>query len=76
MYGTYVGTPQVQQRSLQGTQELKEEKLESPEADRPGMVEADRQHWYILWLKERAGKGCASLGGVACLDVAVSEKPL
>lgn len=48
MYGTYVGTPQVQQRSLQGTQELKEEKLESPEADRPGMVEADRQHWYIL----------------------------
>lgn len=27
-------------------------------------------------LKERAGKGCASLGGVACLDVAVSEKPL
>jgi len=55
MYGTYVGTPQVQQRSLQGTQEWKEEKLESPEADRPGMVEADRQHWYILWLKERAG---------------------
>lgn len=44
MYGIHslMWKLQVQQHSLQGTQELKEE---FPEANTPGMVEADRQHW-------------------------------